>query len=63
MRFVGVLLVAVAVLAGCGGGPGAARPVGNDNRYVAGDGRTIVIAKADRKAAPAVDGSTLDGGR
>jgi thiol-disulfide isomerase/thioredoxin len=54
-------VVLVGGLAGCSAG-GAAAQQGSGNRYVAGDGRTIVFAVADRKAAPSVTGSTLDGG-
>jgi thiol-disulfide isomerase/thioredoxin len=61
-RLVAGLTAAGVVLAGCSAGGGAAGQ-GNDTRYVAGDGKTIVFTKADRKAAPAIDESTLDGGR
>jgi thiol-disulfide isomerase/thioredoxin len=62
MRVLAVLLVALAALAGCSTGRDAvSQGADNNNRYVAGDGRTIVFAAADRKAAPAVSGSTLDG--
>jgi thiol-disulfide isomerase/thioredoxin len=57
------LTAAGAVLAGCSPGGGGAAAQGNDTRYVAGDGKTIVFTRADRKAAPAIDESTLDGGR
>ena len=58
MRRLAVLLLTLVVLAGCTTGQGT----GNDNRYVAGDGKTVVFAVADRKAAPALSGSTFDGG-
>ena len=53
-------LLSVVLLAGCTAGPGAGTPAGN--RYVAGDGRTVVVPVAARKPAPAVAGSTVDGG-
>jgi thiol-disulfide isomerase/thioredoxin len=59
-RTLGLLLV--LALAGCSGG-GTGNVQSNANRYVAGDGRTIVFTKADRKPAPTIDESTLDGGR
>jgi thiol-disulfide isomerase/thioredoxin len=59
-RTAGLLLI--LALAGCSGGaPGT--PQNNANRFVAGDGRTIVYAQADRKPAPTIDESTLDGGK
>jgi len=63
MRRFLVLLAVVATLAGCSTGRDAVSSrAGSDNRYVAGDGKTIVFAVADRKPAPLVTGSTLDGG-
>jgi len=59
-RTLGLLLV--LALAGCSSG-GTGTPQNNANRFVAGDGKTIVYPKADRKAAPVIDESTLDGGR
>jgi len=60
-RYLAVLLCAV-LLSGCSTGTDAVHSGGGGNRYVAGDGRTIVYALADRKPAPAVQGSTVDGG-
>jgi thiol-disulfide isomerase/thioredoxin len=63
MRRRALLVAAVAALgaaAGCSSGPGAAQPVGNDQRYVPGDGRTIVFPRSQRKAAPGIGGSTMD---
>ncbi len=57
-----VLTLVAALLTGCSTGKDAVNEnAGSDNRYVAGDGRTIVYPVADRKPAPAVTGSTLDG--
>ncbi len=57
------LTAAVLVLAGCSTGHDAvSQGTGNDNRYVAGDGKTIVYQITDRKPAPVVSGSILDGG-
>ena len=58
-RTLGLLLV--LSLAGCSGG-GTGNVQNNANRFVAGDGRTIAYAVADRKPAPTIDESTLDGG-
>jgi len=58
-RTLGLLLV--LALAGCSSG-GTGNVQNNANRFVAGDGRTIVYGPADRKPAPAIDESTLDGG-
>jgi thiol-disulfide isomerase/thioredoxin len=60
MKRLAVVLVVLAV-AGCSSTSPAAQ--GNDTRYVAGDGRTVVFKAADRKPAPAIGESTLDGGR
>jgi thiol-disulfide isomerase/thioredoxin len=57
------VLLAGAALAGCSTGRDGAQRAANDNRYVAGDGRTIEFAKADRKPAPDINESTLDGSR
>ncbi len=62
-RIVLCLLASALVLAGCTATGNGAAPVGNDKGYVPGDGRTIIYPKADRKPAPAIDESTLDGGR
>jgi len=57
------LTAAVLVLAACSpAGNAVGQGTGNDNRYVAGDGKTIVYQITDRKPAPVVSGSTLDGG-
>jgi thiol-disulfide isomerase/thioredoxin len=57
-----VALLVVGALAGCSTGKDAVNEnAGSANRYVAGDGKTIVYPVADRKVAPAVTGSTLDG--
>ncbi len=62
-RLVVGLAAAVVVLAGCSTGHDAvAQGADNNNRYVAGDGTTVLYKAADRRPAPAVQGSTLDGG-
>jgi thiol-disulfide isomerase/thioredoxin len=63
-RLVARLAAAVVVLAaGCSTGHDAVtQGADNTNRYVSGDGTTVVYKVADRKPAPAVQGSTLDGG-
>ena len=51
-------LLAVVVLTGCSTRTGS---VDGSSGYVAGDGSTILLAVADRTAAPTVVGTTLDG--
>lgn len=71
---VGLLLGAVvapaALLTACsdagaaqaaGAAAGAASP-GSGTGYVAGDGSTVILPVAERKPAPALSGTTLDGG-
>ena len=57
------LLAACAlVAAGCSTGSGAVdQQNGGENRYVAGDGKSRTFAPDDRKKAPAVSGTLLDG--
>ncbi|GAA3109569.1 TlpA family protein disulfide reductase [Streptosporangium carneum] len=61
--FAAVLFAAVSLIAvaGCAGNQGS-QPQSGDTRFVAGDGRITMFEAADRKAAPAVGGETLDGG-
>jgi peroxiredoxin len=62
-RFLVLLTSAVVALAGCTSGHDAVSQTGPaDSRYVAGDGKTIVYAVSQRKDAPTVKGSTVDGG-
>ncbi len=61
IRRVLVPAVALLALAGCTSGSGAAQADGG-NRYVAGDGKTVEYPAGKRVAAPAVSGTTLDGG-
>lgn len=61
------LLAATAVagaltLSACGGDGSKAGGGGNTN-FVTGSGGISTVAKADRKAAPKIDGTTLDGER
>jgi peroxiredoxin len=60
MRRLLALILCLGVLSACGTGAGGQSPAGN--RYVAGDGKTVVFAVKDRKPAPDVEGSTVDGG-
>jgi peroxiredoxin len=64
MRRRTILLAAVPMaLAGCTAGPNAVSQANSgNNRYVAGDGKTIEYPSNERKAAPAVQGSTVDDG-
>ena len=56
---IGVLLLAAPVLAGCGEASQA--QVGSGQAFVAGDGSIVEVPAAERKAAPAFSGDTLDG--
>lgn len=56
-------VAALSVAAGCSTGANAvSQTAGDSNRYVAGDGKTVVFPAAERKAAPAISGATVDGG-
>ncbi|MEU1720212.1 TlpA family protein disulfide reductase [Nonomuraea sp. NPDC003560] len=62
MRATSISLVLLAALAaGCAANQSGQPQVG-DTRFVAGDGKMQVFDAADRKAAPPVEGPTLDGG-
>ncbi|WP_235558038.1 TlpA family protein disulfide reductase [Sphaerimonospora mesophila] len=54
-------VTAAAALTGCAGSQ-AGQPKSGDTRFVAGDGRVEFFDAAERHAAPAVEGPTLDGG-
>ena len=59
-----VLLAASAAVGGCGGQGAAAsgaEAAQGGQGYVAGDGSTVVLPIAERKAAPALNGTTLTG--
>ncbi|MEU6739549.1 TlpA family protein disulfide reductase [Streptosporangium sandarakinum] len=57
------LCAAVAVsVSGCAGNEGS-QPQAGDTRFVAGDGKITMFDASSRKAAPAVEGETLEGGR
>ncbi|MER7500771.1 TlpA disulfide reductase family protein [Nonomuraea pusilla] len=67
MRAKSVSLVLLAALvtggaAGCAGNQGG-QPQAGDTRFVPGDGKMQVFDAADRRPAPAVEGTTLDGGK
>jgi thiol-disulfide isomerase/thioredoxin len=55
-----IAALAVTVLAGCAGGQSSSSP--GNTRFVAGDGKVQVFSAADRHKAPAVEGTTIDGG-
>jgi thiol-disulfide isomerase/thioredoxin len=55
-----VVVLAMSALSGCAGGQGSSVGPG-DTRFVAGDGRVQFFAAGDRKAAPAIQGETLEG--
>lgn len=62
MRAQSISLVVLAfALAGCAGSQGG-QPQAGDTRFVAGDGKVTLFPAAERKAAPAIEGPTLDGG-
>jgi thiol-disulfide isomerase/thioredoxin len=54
------LALAVLALAGCATTSGSSD---GSTRFVAGDGSTVLLAPAERSAAPAVAGTTLDGAK
>lgn len=54
------LVGAALVLTGCSGST-ASGASGSDTGFVSGDGTLTVLPVADRKAAPQISGSTLDG--
>lgn len=54
-------VVLAAAVTGCAGGQGGGQPQAGDTRFVAGDGRMVVFAEAERKPAPQIEGPTLDG--
>ncbi|GAA3443618.1 TlpA family protein disulfide reductase [Planomonospora venezuelensis] len=55
------LLATAVATAGCAGSQ-ASQPQAGDTRFVAGDGKITLFAAADRKTAPAVEGTTLTEG-
>jgi peroxiredoxin len=58
-----VAMTALAVAAGCSTGADAvSETAGDSNRYVAGDGKTIVYDAGQRKTVPTIAGATVDGG-
>ena len=54
------LALGVLALAGCATTSGS---VDGSTRFVAGDGSTVLLAPAERTAAPSVAGTTLDGAK
>ncbi|MFC6079597.1 TlpA family protein disulfide reductase [Sphaerisporangium aureirubrum] len=56
-------VLVMVVLAGCAGNNPSAQPQSGDTRFVAGDGRVQLFTAAERKAAPAIEGETLEGQR
>src|SRR4051812_27606106 len=62
LRAVALTTVGAVLLAGCAGTQASQSGTGGgDSRYVAGDGSSQVIKAADRRQAPQVRGTTLDG--
>ncbi|GAA5177384.1 TlpA disulfide reductase family protein [Rugosimonospora acidiphila] len=60
---VAAAVAALTVVSGCSTGSNAvSQTAGDSDRYVAGDGKTIVYPAAERKAAPKLTGDTVDGG-
>jgi thiol-disulfide isomerase/thioredoxin len=56
-----LIVLPAGLLAGCAGTQAQTGQGGGDSRYVAGDGTSQVIKPADRRPAPEVRGTTLDG--
>src|SRR5262245_25995460 len=61
IRPVAAALLALVLLAGCSGAGGGRLGSGNDDRYISGDGTVTELSAADRKPAPLLAGTTLDG--
>ena len=56
--------VAAVTLSSCAGSQGGGNGTdGSDTRYVSGDGTTQVLKGKDRKPAPAISGTDLDGAK
>lgn len=54
-------LAAAGLLSGCAGSQAAQNgPGGSDDRFIAGDGTAQVVRASERKAAPSVEGTTLE---
>lgn len=57
-------VLGAGLLSACAGAPaGQAQTESNGSRYVAGNGAAQIIEVSERKAAPPVEGATLEGGR
>ncbi|WP_248962247.1 TlpA family protein disulfide reductase [Sphaerisporangium perillae] len=59
-RVLVAVVLAMTALAGCAGSQGT-QPQSGDTRFVAGDGSMRVVPAAERQAAPAIEGQTLEG--
>jgi thiol-disulfide isomerase/thioredoxin len=56
-----VIALAAVVLTGCAGTQSSGQPESGDTRFIPGDGKIQIFEAAERKAAPAVEGQSLDG--
>ncbi|MEV7420517.1 TlpA disulfide reductase family protein [Streptomyces sp. NPDC089919] len=58
-----VTVTAALTLTACGGADGGSKSSGSGTNYVQGSGGVTTVAKADRDAAPKLDGDTVDGSK
>ncbi|WP_433498833.1 TlpA family protein disulfide reductase [Sphaerimonospora sp. CA-214678] len=56
-----IFALALVALTGCAGNQNSQSSSLGDTRFVAGDGKVELFAPASRRAAPAVEGSSLEG--
>ncbi|MCG5215143.1 TlpA disulfide reductase family protein [Streptosporangium sp. KLBMP 9127] len=61
IRVLALALVLAAGVTACAGNSPSGQPAMGDTRFIAGDGKMVLFPAAERKAAPAVQGQTLDG--
>ena len=56
-----LVVVVLGVVAGCSPSTGAGGSEGDNQRYISGTGEVETVPAAERKAAPALSGTSLDG--
>ncbi|HEX2316095.1 MAG TPA: TlpA disulfide reductase family protein [Thermomonospora sp.] len=55
-----VCALLTGLLTGCAGTGAQTGPGSGDNRFIGGDGTAQLVGSGDRKAAPAIEGTTLE---
>ncbi|GAA0374305.1 hypothetical protein Acor_42270 [Acrocarpospora corrugata] len=55
------IALAVVLLTGCAGNQSSGQPESGDTRFIPGDGKIQMFEPGERKAAPVVEGQSLDG--